>query len=77
MLMMKKIYRLADLPSSNSAFAALTHRSRIWIAVVMLHIRFGSSYQFGNRVKDPTSNSLIGQIAKLTLNHVEIDRSSR
>src|SRR3990172_12051372 len=43
----------------------------------MLNIRFDSSDQFADRFKNPTPNSLVGQIAEPTLDHVEPGAGSR
>jgi len=43
----------------------------------MLNIRFNGGDQFADRSKHPTPNSLVGQIAEPTLDHVEPGAGSR
>ncbi len=56
---------------SDNVFSLGCPNKRFRIAIVMLNIRFNGGDQFADRSKHPTPNSLVGQIAEPTLDHVE------
>ena len=63
------------LAMMSSALAVQT--KGLGLLVVMVNISLDRSYQISDRLKDPASNLLVGQIAKPTLDHVEPGAGSR